>query len=66
MYENENQSASEYLHPMSYTMFSRQVHLNLLYRCLHVLRTEKVAREGKEKAKKRRVVIDKDLKVFRI
>ena len=66
MYENEKQSASEYLHPMSYTIVSRQVHLDLLYRCLHVIRTEKLAREEKEKAKKSRVVIDKDLKVFRI
>ena len=51
---------------MSYTIVSRQVHLDLLYHRLHVITTEKLAREEIEKAKKSRVVIDKDLKVFRI
>ena len=45
IYEKEQKDAAEFLHPMSYTIVSRQVRIDLLYHRLHTLQCDELERK---------------------
>ena len=49
MYEDEKKKYLEYLYPMSYSIVSRQVTIDLLYHRLHVIKTEELHKKEREK-----------------
>ena len=48
IYKKEQKDAAEILHPMSYTIISRQVRIDLLYHRLSVILREELARQDKK------------------
>ena len=62
-YKNVIREFSEYLHPWSYSIVSRQVKIDLLYHRISVICTEERMLEDHIQRSKKKVVINNDLSI---